>query len=71
MSALERHLRELTERRTDRTLESYETVLPCTRCETLIALFEASTGATTEEEHRWGDPTTFVCVGCLDPDTEG
>lgn len=64
MSSLDRHLRTLNERRTDRTRESFESNLTCTRCRRLIAVFEACSGATTEEDHRFTDPLTFVCAEC-------
>lgn len=66
MSALDRHLRTLNERRTDRSLESFERQLTCIQCSRLVALFEAAAGATTEEEHRFTDPQAFVCASCLD-----
>lgn len=66
MTALERHLQQLTQRRTDRTPESYETIVTCTRCRTVVALFEACSGASSEAEHRWGNHDTFTCAGCLE-----
>jgi hypothetical protein len=40
-------------------------VLVCTSCRSEVQVLEAATGARTEAEHRWIDPETFVCGGCL------
>jgi len=54
-------------RRTDSRLEDFERILICTACDRACSVFEAATGASTEEEHRFTDPGSFVCVECLDP----
>lgn len=61
MSALERHLQQLTERRTDQPAESFERTLNCTLCGTLVAVFEASLGG----PHEHLEPDHFVCNACL------
>lgn len=64
MSALERHLQQLTQRRTDQPAEHFERNLTCTRCRTLVAVFEASNVG----PHEHLEPEHFVCYPCL---TEG
>lgn len=61
MSALERHLHQLEQRRTDQPAQAFERTLTCTRCGTLTAVFEASNVG----PHEHLDPDVFVCNGCL------
>jgi hypothetical protein len=51
-------------RRTALPREVYERVLTCTRCGTLVAVFEAQTGATSHHGHRFLNPTSYVCAAC-------
>lgn len=66
MTALERIDRESRPRRTALRMRDYERHLFCTRCDTLIAVFEAAQGATSVEEHQFIDPLKFVCSWCLE-----
>lgn len=61
MTALARHLAQLTERRTAHPREHYERMLTCTRCGALIAVFEASNSG----PHQHLNASTFRCNGCL------
>lgn len=65
--------RALRDRRTDRPASSYERNLACTRCDVLVAVFEACTGAASDAGHEWIDPARFVCARCLEaiPQAEG
>ena len=48
----------------------FERVLACTRCGDLVVVFEAATGAKTEEEHRFLDPAEFTCLECWEAEEE-
>jgi hypothetical protein len=43
-------------------------VLVCTRCRSSVEVLEAAHGARTDAEHRFIDPSRFVCGGCLERD---
>ncbi len=65
MNLSARH-RALQDRRTALPAEAYERNLTCQGCGTLVAVFEASLGARTEEDHRHLDVETYLCAACLD-----
>lgn len=45
-------------------------LMTCTRCGLLNRVYEASTGARTDDEHKWSDPADFVCCPPLKPNQE-
>lgn len=38
--------------------------LQCTRCHRTLDVLEAADGATTADEHRWIDPSDYLCGDC-------
>lgn len=52
-------------RRTALPAADYERPMVCVRCADRVDVFEATLGATSPDEHRWLDPSVYVCGECL------
>lgn len=41
-------------------------VLVCVRCRRTVDVLEAAAGARNDDEHRWINPSSYVCGCCLE-----